>query len=92
MTHTIRVIAGGLVLLALCLLVGRWLVGATPAAGSAAGAKIFLLVWLVAAGINMWVGVSRAGYSVTEEAPILLLVFGVPAAVALLALWILSRG
>ena len=35
----------------------------------------------------MWIGVTRAGYSVAEEAPIFLLVFAVPAAMALLVLW-----
>jgi hypothetical protein len=30
-----------------------------------------------------WVGVARAGYSLADEAPVLLAVFGVPAAVAL---------
>ena len=29
-------------------------------------AKIFLAVWLVAALINIWIGVSRAGYSVAQ--------------------------
>jgi hypothetical protein len=33
----------------------------------------------------MWIGVSRAGYSVVDEAPVFLLVFAVPAIVALLA-------
>jgi hypothetical protein len=36
---------------------------------------------------NLWVGVSHAGYSVREELPILLLLFAVPAAVALLVRW-----
>jgi len=89
MGHTIKVIAGGFVLLALCLLVGRWLGGTV---GLANGAKLFIPLWLVGAGINMWVGVTRAGYSVAEEAPIFLLVFAVPAAVALLVLWRLSQG
>lgn len=35
----------------------------------------------------MWVGVAKAGYSVAEELPILALIFGVPAAVAILARW-----
>lgn len=35
--------------------------------------------------------VTRAGYSVAEEAPIFLVVFAVPVAVALLAAWALSR-
>lgn len=78
--HTVKVVACGLVLLSLCLVFGR-----------AAGAKLFLPLWLVAAVVNMWIGVSRAGYTVVDEAPVFLLVFGVPAAVALVALWALSR-
>jgi len=89
--HTIKVIAGGLVLLALCLLIGRWIGGATPGAGVATAAKVFIPLWFLAAGINMWVGVSHAGYSVAEEAPTFLVVFAVPAAVALVVLWRLSR-
>jgi len=84
--HTILVIGGGFVLLGICLLLGR-LVGATPSSGLAAGALAFLPVWLAAAGANMWIGVRRAGYSVAEEAPVFVIVFAVPAAVALLAWW-----
>ncbi|MEZ0334840.1 MAG: hypothetical protein ACAI18_12585 [Gemmatimonadales bacterium] len=84
MGHTIKVIAGGFLLLVLCLLVGRWLWGT---AGLATGARLFIPLWLVGAGINMWVGVTRAGYSVAEEAPIFLVVFLVPVAVALFILW-----
>jgi hypothetical protein len=92
LSHTIKVIAGGFVLLALCLLIGRWIGGPSPAAGLATAAKVFLPLWLIAAGINMWVGVAKAGYSVAEEAPIFLVVFAVPGAVALLVLWWLSHG
>jgi hypothetical protein len=91
-THTVKVIAGGFVLLALCLLIGRLVGGPAPTAGVATAAKLFILLWLVAAGINMWIGVSKAGYTVAEEAPIFLVVFAVPAAVALLLVWKLSRG
>ena len=45
-------------------------------------------MWLACAGFNMWVGVSRAGYPVADELPILLLVFAVPAAAAL---WLWRR-
>jgi hypothetical protein len=90
--HTIKVIAGGLVLLGLCLLIGRWLGGPTPAVGLATGAKLFIPLWLIAAGINMWIGVSKAGYSVADEAPVFVVVFAVPAAVALLVLWMVSPG
>jgi hypothetical protein len=84
--HTIMVIAWGLVLLGLFLLVGRL------AGGLAARAALwFLPGWLLVAAINMWIGVSRAGYSVAAEAPIFLVVFAVPAAVALLARRMLAR-
>jgi len=81
LVHTVKVIACGFVLLTLCLVFGR-----------AAGAKLFLPLWLVAAAVNLWIGVSRAGYSVADEAPVFLLVFGVPAAVALVALWQMAKG
>jgi hypothetical protein len=78
--HTLKIIAGGFLLLGAFLLVGRYL-------GSMAAAKYFIPVWLVVAAINLWLGVSRAGYSLRDEAPIFLLVFIVPAAAALLVLW-----
>ncbi|MCB2020540.1 MAG: hypothetical protein M9915_15240 [Rhizobacter sp.] len=43
----------------------------------------FVLLWLLVTSANMWVGVNKAGYSVAEELPILLLLFGVPALVAI---------
>jgi hypothetical protein len=78
------VIGVGLVLLAGCLLVGRLLggPGALPTA-----AVIFLPLWLVGAGVNMAIGVRKAGYTVAEEAPVFLLVFGVPALVTLVLHW-----
>lgn len=47
----------------------------------------YVIVWLLVAGFNMWVGVAKAGYSVAEELPIFLLIFGVPAAAAILVKW-----
>ena len=87
--HTIMVIGGGLLLLALFALVGRQLGGATAAATAALW---FIPVWLIAAAINLWIGVTRAGYTVMEELPIGLVVFGVPAAVAALFWWRFSKG
>ena len=89
--HTVKVIVGGFLLLALCLLIGRWIGGPTPAIGLARAARVFLLLWLVAAAINMWVGVVKAGYSLRDEAPVFVLVFAVPAAVALFVLWRLAH-
>lgn len=86
---------------ALFLLAGFLLLGANgvlaklfsanyPAASGVATA-IYLVLWLAIAGFNMWVGVARAGYSVTEELPIFLLLFGVPALAAILRWKLLYR-
>jgi hypothetical protein len=74
--HTVQVIAGGFVLLALFVL------GAGKGVGRAKAALYFIPAWFVGAAVNMAVGVISAGYSVAAEAPIFLVVFGVPAAVA----------
>jgi len=90
MAHTIKVIAAGFGLLGLCLLIGAWL-GSPTSAGLATAAKVFIPVWLVGAGINMWLGVTKAGYSVAEEVPFFLLVFAAPAAVAVFLAWRFGR-
>ena len=47
----------------------------------------FIAIWLAIAAANLWVGVVKAGYALTDELPILLLIFGVPAIAALLLKW-----
>jgi hypothetical protein len=91
-SHTLKVIAGGLVLLGLFLLAGGLLSSSGPIAGMASAARWFIPVWLIGAGVNMWVGVVKAGYSVAEEAPIFVVVFAVPAVAAVLAAWAISHG
>ena len=83
--RTAVIILGGVVLLALFAVVGWRFGGGSP--GIVTATKIFVAVWLVAALINMWIGVSRAGYSVAEEFPIFLVIFAVPTALAVLAWW-----
>jgi len=83
--HTIIVLLGGAALLAACLLLGHAFGGSVQ--GLVWGARVFIPLWLLLAAINMWIGVSRAGYPVADEAPIFLLIFAVPAAVAALAWW-----
>ena len=80
--HTLKILLAGFVLLCVCLLVGRWLGGASKTAVQA-----FLVLWLIATVGNLWFGISRAGYSGKDEAPIALIVFGVPAIVAALVWW-----
>ena len=91
MAHTVKVIAIGFVLLALCLIAGRLMAGAGQPALLARSALVFVALWFVGAGINMWLGVVRAGYSVKEEIPFFFIVFLIPAAVALLVWWRYSR-
>ncbi|SIA35755.1 Uncharacterised protein [Mycobacteroides abscessus subsp. abscessus] len=47
----------------------------------------FLVAWAGVAVFNMGVGVFEAGYGVAEELPVLLAVFGAPAAVAGIGWW-----
>jgi hypothetical protein len=91
MSHTLKVIAGGLLLLGVFVLGARLIQPGNATAAMVTAARWFLPVWLVTAGINMWIGVAKAGYSVAEEAPVLLVVFAVPAAAALIVAWALSR-
>ena len=87
--HTIKVIGIGFALLGMLLVLA-------PRLSIAAGrpipfaVKLFLPLWFAGALINLWIGVARTGYTVMEEAPIFLVVFGVPAAIALFVGWKLS--
>lgn len=90
MSHTIKGIAAGFALLALCLIVARFVPGSSQI-NMACASLVFIALWLVGAGINMWIGVAKAGYSVAEEAPIFLMVFAIPALMGLLAWWSFSR-
>jgi hypothetical protein len=82
--HTVIVITVGFAVLGICALAGRLLGGNS---GTATAAIVFLPLWLTGAGINLYIGVKTAGYSVKEEAPIFLLIFSVPAAAALFVWW-----
>jgi hypothetical protein len=83
--RTAIIILGGLALLGLFAL-GGWRFGG-GSRGIAAAAVGFVVIWLVVAAANMWVGVTRAGYSVAEELPIFAVIFVVPAAVAAFVWW-----
>ena len=48
---------------------------------------LFIVLWLAITALNMWLGVAKAGYSIAEELPIQALIFGLPAAAALLVRW-----
>jgi len=84
--RTALFLVAGFLLLAAFLLLGRLFSANYPGATLQA-AIAFVALWLVVAGANMWVGVAKAGYSATEELPIFLLIFGLPAAVAIVLKW-----
>lgn len=54
-------------------------------------AKLFVPFWLAVSIANLWIGVRRAGYTVAEEIPILMVVFAVPAAFAASVVWRYAR-
>lgn len=80
--HTVKVIACGLLLLPICLGLGRFV--GTSAATSC---RIFIALWLIVSLINLWLGVERAGYTVSEEIPYFLIAFLIPTAVGLFIWW-----
>lgn len=84
--RTALFLLAGFLLLASILIVAKLFSANYPAATSWAIA-MFVAMWLVVTAANMWVGVNKAGYSASEELPILLLLFGVPALVAVLLKW-----
>jgi hypothetical protein len=84
--RTMIIILGGFVLLAVGFGVAR-LIGSHVAAATGTAVKIFITIWFVVAAVNMWIGVAQAGYSFTEELPIFLLIFLLPAAAAILIKW-----
>ena len=85
--HTLIVLGGGLAVLAACLLLGHAWGNGMP--GVLAGAKVFIPLWLLGAFANMWVG-THHGYSWSEEFPIFLGIFALPAAAAALLWWKLT--
>jgi hypothetical protein len=84
--RTLLFLVAGLLLLAAFLLLAKLFSPNYPDATRLA-TIVYVALWFIIAGVNMWVGVARAGYSVAEELPIFLLIFGVPAAVAILLKW-----
>ncbi len=76
----------GFLLLAASALLGKLFSSNYPNATYAATA-IFVALWLGISGANLWVGVAKAGYSLSEELPIFLLIFAVPTIVALVLKW-----
>jgi len=84
--RTLLFLVAGLLLMSAFLLLGKLFTGQYSESARVA-TFAFVAVWFVVAGVNMWLGVASAGYSVAEELPIFLLIFGVPAVLAGLVKW-----
>ena len=83
--RTALIILGGFVLWGACVLAAKML-GSRPSSMTVA-TIVFAVVWLCVAAWNMWMGVARAGYSVSEELPIFCVIFLVPVVVAVIVKW-----
>jgi uncharacterized membrane protein YwaF len=84
--RTLLFLVAGLLLLAACVLLGR-LFSTNYAGANVAATLAFVVLWLVISTANLWVGVAKAGYTLSDELPIFLLIFGVPTVVAIFLKW-----
>ncbi len=84
--RTMLFLLSGVLLLAVFFILAKLFSGPFPRAPATALAG-FAIAWLGVAAFNMWAGVAKAGYSVAEEAPIFLVIFVVPAALAVVIKW-----
>ena len=84
--RTALFLTAGFLLLGTSLLLGKLFSTNYPGA-SLVATIAYVVLWLLIAGFNMWVGVVKAGYSATEELPTFLLIFVIPSAVAIVLKW-----
>ena len=84
--RTAIIIVAGFVLWGLCLGVAKLAAGLSPS-GATYATLAFIVIWFVLAAVNMWLGISTAGFTFMQELPIFLLVFLLPSAVAALVKW-----
>ncbi len=80
--HTLMMVSSGLVVLGIFILAAVLL-----GRGIAAGARVFIWPWLVAALVNMAIGVYWARIPASAEIAVLIVVFGIPAGAA----WLVAR-
>jgi hypothetical protein len=84
--RTALIILSGFLVWGVCLGVAKVAAGASASSMNLA-TGIFVVVWFVAAGFNMWMGMTKAGYSFREELPIFLVIFLLPTMVAVVVKW-----
>jgi len=79
-------LVAGFLLLTAFMLLGKLFSSNYPGATYIA-TIIYVVCWFGVSAGNMWVGVAKAGYTLNEEFPIFLLIFGVPTVVAVILKW-----
>jgi hypothetical protein len=84
--RTLLFLLVGFLLLTASMMLGKLFSSNYPGATFAATIT-FVAIWLGISSANLWVGVAKAGYSLNVEFPIFLLIFGVPAVVAIFLKW-----
>jgi hypothetical protein len=84
--RTAIIILAGIVLWGICIGVAK-LAANLNASSSTIATIAFVALWFVAAAVNRWVGVAKAGYSFMEELPIFFVIFLVPSAIAVAVKW-----
>jgi len=84
--RTAVIIVCGFLLWAACVVAAKLIPGSTGSSLTTA-TIVFVAIWFIAAAANLWVGVSKAGYSFAEELPIFLLIFLLPTVVAVVIRW-----
>jgi len=84
--RTLLFLIVGFLLLVVCALLGRLFSAHYPNATYTATVA-FILIWLGISAANLWVGVSKAGYTFAAELPIFLLIFAAPTIAAIILKW-----
>jgi hypothetical protein len=84
--RTLLFLVVGFLLLTASMLLGKLFSSNYPGAAYTA-TLTFVVLWLLISSANLWVGVVKAGYTLGEEFPIFLLIFGVPTIAAIFLKW-----
>lgn len=84
--RTLVVIVAGFAVWAACLGIAKFIDSGSASAMTRA-TKAFVMIWFMVAALNLWFGVSQAGYPANDELPIFVVIFAVPASVAVFVTW-----
>ena len=84
--RTAIIILAGIVLWGVCIGVAK-LAANLNASSTTIATAAFVVLWFIAAAVNLWIGVAKAGYPFMEELPIFLVIFLLPCVVAVVVKW-----